>query len=171
MNIVTNTQNWKWVAGIVLLLALSRLIPHPPNFTPLGAMAILAGATIKDFRLALLIPLSAMLASDIFLGFHSSMLFVYASVAIIVLACHFWLKKLSLISLGLAALFAAILFFLVTNFGAWLSHDMYAHTIGGLGQAYTAGIPFFKNTLLSNLFFIAISFYALKTISGKKVFA
>ena len=163
-----NSINWQWIAGLVLLLTISRLIPHPPNFTPLGAMAILAAATIKDLRLAMLIPIGAMLISDFFLGFHSSLLFVYSAIAVIVLINQYLLKTVSVGKLALAALTSAIIFFLITNFGAWLSHTMYPRTWDGLWQAYIAGIPFFRNTLLSNLFFTAIRFYALTFLPTKK---
>mgnify|MGYP006117236873 FL=1 len=64
--------SWQWLAAIILFLAFSRLIPHAPNFTPLGAMALLSGAFVKDIRVSLLIPLIAMLLSDAIIGFHSS---------------------------------------------------------------------------------------------------
>ena len=160
--------NWKWVAGLVLLLAISRLIPHPPNFTPLGAMAILAGAAIKDLRLALIIPLIAMMLSDMLLGFHSSVLFVYGAIVVMVVMNRALLQKASVTKLILAVLGSAVLFFIVTNLGAWFSHNMYPHTFDGLIQAYVAGIPFFRNTLLSNIFFTAISFYALTFLPTEK---
>ena len=163
-----NTINWQWIAGLVLLLTFFRLIPHPPNFTPLGAMAILTAATIKDLRLAVLIPMGAMLISDFLLGFHSSVFFVYSAIAVIVMMNKFLLKSISVSKLALAALASAIIFFLISNFGAWLSHTMYPRTLDGIWQAYIAGIPFFRNTLLSNLFFTAISFYALTFLPTKK---
>ena len=160
--------SWQWLAAIVLFLAFSRLIPHAPNFTPLGAMALLAGACVKDLRVSLLIPMIAMLLSDAIIGFHSSMIFVYGAVALIVIGSHFWLTQLSLVSITLASIISAITFFIVTNFGAWLAHDMYPHTISGLTQAYIAGIPFFKNTLISNIFFTAIGFYASQQLPNKQ---
>ena len=153
--------HWYWIAGLVLLLAFSRLIPHPPNFTPLGAMAILAGATIKDLRLGIFIPIAAMLVSDALIGFHSSVFFVYAAVITMVVLSRICLARYTVARLAGTAVAASIVFYVVTNFGAWLSHDMYAHTASGLWQAYVAGIPFFRNTLLSNLLFTAISFYVL----------
>lgn len=153
--------HWHWIAGLVLLLALSRLIPHPPNFTPLGAMAILAGATLKDLRLGVFIPLFAMLISDAFIGFHSSVLFVYIAVICMVLISRYILKTYSTVKLAATVIIASILFFLITNFGAWLSHEMYPHTASGLWQAYIAGIPFLRNTLLSNFLFTTISFSIL----------
>lgn len=159
--------DWYWIAGLVLLLALSRLIPHPPNFTPLGAMAILAGAVVKDIRLGMLIPIAAMLISDALIGFHSSLLFVYGAVIMMVFVSRYLLSAYSVTKLAMTALIVSILFFLVTNFGAWLSHDMYPRTLNGLWQAYVAGIPFFRNTVLGSLFFTAISFYALTFLSAK----
>ena len=172
LNMFKNLElpSWKWLAAILIFLAFSRLIPHAPNFTPLGAMALLAGACIKDLRVSLLIPIIAMLLSDAILGFHSSMLFVYGAIALIVIGCHFWLTRLSLITIGLAAIVSAITFFMVTNFGAWLTHDMYPHTYLGLTQAYIAGIPFFTNTLSSNLLFTAVGFYATQQLSSKQFF-
>ena len=131
-------------------------------------MALLAGSCVKDLRVSLLIPMLALLVSDAILGFHSSMVFVYGAVALIVIGSHFWLKRLSIVSITLAAFISAIAFFMVTNFGAWLSHDMYAHNASGLAQAYIAGIPFFKNTLISNLLFTAIGFYASQKIPSKQ---
>ena len=161
--------NWYWIAGLVLLLALSRLVPHPPNFTPVGAMAIVAGATIKDLRFGILLPVAAMLISDALIGFHSSILFVYAALVIMAVLSRLLLQKYSILKLITAALIASVVFFLITNFGAWLSHEMYPRSINGLWQAYIAGIPFFRNSLLGNLFFTAISFYALTLVSKAKV--
>ncbi len=169
LNMFKNFEHpsWQWLVAIILFLAFSRLIPHPPNFTPVGAIALLSGAFSKDLKFALLIPLIAMLLSDAVIGFHSSILYVYTAVAMIVIGSHYYLKQLSFISLSLAALISALVFFAITNFGAWLSHDMYAHTISGLSQAYIAGIPFFKNTLLSNVLFTAVAFYASQQLSNK----
>jgi hypothetical protein len=161
--------SWQWLAAIILFLAFSRLIPHAPNFTPLGAMALLSGAFVKDIRVSLLIPLIAMLLSDAIIGFHSSMIFVYGAVALIVIGSHYWLKRVSLVSITLAAFISAVAFFLITNFGAWLTHDMYIHNISGLTQAYIAGIPFFKNTLISNVLFTAVGFFASQQLSNKQL--
>ena len=165
----TDNTHWLWIAALITLLALSRFIPHPPNFTPIGAMAILSGIMLKDYKLALLIPLSAMLLSDIFLGIHSSMLFVYAAIVLIIFTSKFFVNTISILNLAVSGIFAAVIFFLITNFGAWLSHDMYPHSASGLMQAYVAGIPFFRNTLLANLFFLAISFYIVSLLPAKKL--
>ncbi len=163
----SSSISWQWLAAIILLLAFSRLIPHPPNFTPVGAIAIFAGAMLKDFRLALLIPIVALLISDAVIGFHSTMIFVYSAIIMIIAASYFWIKNIWIITLTIAAISSSILFFIVTNFGAWLTHDMYPRTADGLIQAYIAGIPFLKNTLLGTLFFTAISFTVAKQLPRK----
>ncbi len=155
---------WQWVLLIILLLTASRLVPHPPNFTPVGAMALLAATHFKSLRTALIIPLLAMLISDIFLGMHSSMLYVYGCIAIIVTTCHLLIKQSTILNMTLAAVFSAILFFIITNFGAWLTHGMYPLTLAGLLQAYIAGIPFFTNTIAGHLFFTGIGFYLLRQL-------
>ena len=164
----TSELNWQWLSAVIFLLMLSRLIPHPPNFTPIGAMAVLAGLYFKDLRSALLVPLLAMLASDLFLGLHSSLLFVYGAIAFIVwLSFQFsaWNSPAFIVA---HAFISAVIFFLVTNFGAWLTHEMYPHTFAGLAEAYVAGIPFFKNSLLSNLLFCLIGYTVINGLARLK---
>ena len=160
----THTPSWQWVLLIIVFLAASRLIPHPPNFTPIGAMALLAGANLKDLRVAFVIPLASMLLSDSLLGFHSTMAYIYIAMVIIILASYWWLKSCTMLTMAIGAVASSIVFFIISNFGAWLSHDMYPQNLSGLLQAYTAGIPFFRNTLVSNLVFTAVGFYALKQL-------
>ncbi len=165
MNNKLHSPNWQWIVTIILLLCFSRLIPHPPNFTPLGALAIFAGATLKDVKLALIIPILALLISDVVIGFHSTMVFVYGAFILTIAGSFYWLKQIGIFTLTFAAISSSILFFIVTNFGAWLTHEMYPTTMNGLIQAYVAGLPFFKNTLLSTLLFLAICFTTSRQIS------
>ena len=156
----------RWIVALILLLAVSRLIPHPPNFTPLATMAILAGCLLRQLRIALVIPLTAILLSDLVLGLHSSMIFVYSAFVMITISCHWLLTKLTVRSVTVSVIWATAVFFLTTNFGAWLSHDMYPPTLAGLGMAYIAGLPFLVNSLLGNIFFMLSSIFALNTISN-----
>lgn len=144
--------------GILIVAALFRILPHPPNVAPIAAMALFAGAYFSDRKLAFILPFAALLVSDLVIGFHSTMLFVYAAFAITVVM-GVWLqdRRRPLPILG-AALGSSVLFFLVTNFGAWLSHGMYPLTVEGLMAAYTAGIPFFRNSLIGDLLFVALFF-------------
>lgn len=143
---------------IILGAALFRLMPHPPNVTPIAAMALFAGAYMPDKRLALLVPLAALLLSDLVLGLHNSMLFVYAGIALTVVI-GFGLRHRPRVMPAIAAsLVASVVFFLLTNFGAWATSGLYPQTLEGLSMAYTAGIPFFRNSLLGDLFFTALLF-------------
>ena len=149
-----------WIIGVIIILAMFRFVPHPPNATPIAAMALFSGAAFSNRVLAYLVPLAAMLISDLVIGFHSTVWYVYAGVAITVLVgCK--LKHLSFVWIGVAAIIASIIFFLITNFGAWLHHDMYPQNLNGMLQAYIAGLPFLRNSLIANLIFSYLVFYGL----------
>ena len=137
----------------VIAAALIRLVPHAPNFAPIGAMALFGG-TYLNKKAAFFLPLGAMLFSDFFIGFDSitSRLTVYGSFAMIVLI-GFWLRKeRSVGKVILASLVASILFFIITNFGVWMAGSLYPKTLEGLVVCYTAAIPFFRNTMAGDLF-------------------
>jgi len=142
----------------ILLAAALRLVPHPPNFAPIGAMALFSGAYLGRRTLAFVAPLAAMLLSDTVLGFHSGMIFVYASVALITILGAMTLRKRSPVRIGLAAVAGSVLFFAVSNFGVWALGDMYPHNIAGLVACYVAAIPFFQNTLAGDLFYATLLF-------------
>ena len=143
---------------IVFTIAFFRILPHPANVSPVAAMALFGGAYFADKRVALIIPFVALLMSDLVIGLHDTMVFVYASFAL-TMVIGYWIKsRQSFLTIASAAVASSVLFFLVTNFGAWLSHGMYPMTAQGLVQSYAAGLPFFQNTLLGNLFFSAVLF-------------
>jgi small-conductance mechanosensitive channel len=152
-----------WIVGVISLLAMSRLVPHPPNAVPVAAMALFAGAFFSNRILAYFVPLAAMVLSDLVLGFHSTVWYVYAGVVITVLIGGV-LKRISILRVSVAAIVASILFFLITNFGAWLHHGMYPQNLNGLSQAYTAGLPFLRNSVLANLVFSYLVFYGLNAL-------
>ena len=146
------------LSAIVAAAAL-RLLPHPPNFTPIGAMALFSGAYLgRRGALALVAPLGALLLSDLVLGFYRGMPTVYFSVALIVLIGALALRRVSPIRLGGAALASSVLFFVATNFGMWLSSGFYPRTLAGLEACYVAAIPFFQNTVAGDLFYSALLF-------------
>jgi hypothetical protein len=166
----------------VLCAALSRLIPHPFNFTPIGAMALFAGTGFQRKWLAFMMPLSAMLISDVILqlshgtGFHSTMWAVYGSFALIVCIGFLLRSRLSLSTIILASLASSLVFFLITNFAVWLGAAEYGHNFAGLLSCYAAGIPFYNhdlfgsalmNTVMGDLFFSAILFGIYKLASLK----
>ncbi len=152
-----------YVVGMILAAALSRLMPHPANVTPVTALALFAAVHL-DRRSAFLVPLAAMFLSDLILGFHNEMLWVYGSFVAIV-GIGFLLKNHRSVTATIGATLAgSILFYLVTNFGMWMATpSFYAHTFDGLVECYVAGIPFFRNTVLGDMGYVAVLFglYAL----------
>jgi hypothetical protein len=142
----------------ILVAAALRLLPHPPNFTPIGAMALFGGAYLGRRWLAFAAPIGALLLSDLVLGFYHGMVTVYATVALIVLVGWVALSRVSPLRVGAAALASSILFFVVTNFGMWLFSGFYPLTAAGLAACYVAAIPFFQNTVAGDLFYSGLLF-------------
>lgn len=144
--------------SLILMAALSRLLPHPPNVAPITALALFGGVYL-DKKHTFVVPIVAMLLSDYFIGFHSEILWVYASFVAIGFI-GLWLSKHKGILTGLGATLAgSILFFIITNFGVWLSPTfMYPRTLDGLLACYTAAIPFFRNTLAGDFFYVCAMF-------------
>ena len=139
------------------LIALSRIIPHPPNFTPVIAIAVFMPYLTRNLYSAMLVPLSAMFVSDLYLGFHSSMFWVYTSILLGTILSQYTISmKKTYVHLGSNALLSSTIFFIVTNFAVWMSGSMYPLTIDGLLLCYTMAIPFFGNTLAGTLFYVSL---------------
>ncbi len=155
---------------LVVLAVFSRLIPHPLNFTPVGALGLFAGAYIVDKRVWLL-PLCALLLSDFFIGFYEpiAMLFVYLGFALSAFIGRLLLtEKRSSLRLGGAAVSSATIFFIVSNFGTWLSGTLYPMSLAGLTECYLMAIPFYGNTLLGDIFYVAVLFGIFEASQGWK---
>ncbi len=144
--------------GLVILILLGRFLPHPPNFTPLLAVALFSGAVFARQPLAWLIPMLALYASDLLLGLHGSMAFVYLAVLAIVLLGQWFLRQASLLSVLGVSVVASVGFYLLTNFGVWLLYDWYPPTLAGLLACYIAALPFFTYTLASTLAYSLLLF-------------
>ncbi len=158
---------------MVLAAAFSRLIPHPWNFTAVGAMALFGGAYFPSKKQSLLIPLAALFISDLVLGFHSTMVFVYGAFALIGLLGWSLRSQKSAVQVGTLSLVSSAVFFLVSNFGVWAMGGFYAPTWQGLVQCYVAAIPFLDNQIYGDLFFSATLFggyEALKRFVPQAVF-
>ena len=140
---------------IILSLSLTRLIPHPWNFTPILAVGIFSGFYFKQFYLGLFIVIFSMFLADLYLGFHGTMFFTYNALAIAVLLGHF-IKHFKFIEILLGGLASSVCFFIVTNFGAWLVLDMYEKNLAGLLKSYVLAIPFFHNTLISTFLYLIL---------------
>jgi hypothetical protein len=148
-----------WIlTAMIFAAAFVRLIPHPPNFAPVAAMALFGGAYFSKKWAAFLVPIAAMFFTDLILGFHETMWAVYLSFALIVTIGMLILKEKKIGNIFFASVISSVSFFIITNFGAWLSSGIYPKTTTGLVTCYTAAIPFFHQTLLSDLFFVGVLF-------------
>jgi hypothetical protein len=154
-----------FIAAVLLILfaAFSRLLPHPPNFAPIAAIALFSGVYL-DKRYAFVIPLTAMLISDAVIGFHIYLAWVYA--AFIVIACiGLWLKnhKKALYIAG-ASLASSVVFFVISNFGVWAMGG-FGRSLAGLSECYVMAIPFFGNTIMGDMFYTAVMFGAYELVN------
>ena len=148
-----------WIITLMIFAAaFVRLIPHPPNFAPIAAMALFGGAYFSKKWAAFLVPIAAMFITDLIIGFHETMWAVYLSFAIIVVIGMMMLKEKKVGNIFFASVISSVSFFIITNFGIWLSTPYYEKTSIGLAACYTAAIPFFHQTLLSDLFFVGVIF-------------
>ncbi len=154
-----NKKNLLLILAISLIALLARLLPHTANFSPMASIILFAGvyATNKKY---LLIPFIALFISDMFIGFYKweIMLSVYLSLALIYLISALVKKNKNILNLASASLSSALLFFLVTNFAVWYFGDWYSKDVVGLISNYTMAIPFFKSTLMGNLFYSGLLF-------------
>ena len=143
---------------IILMAAITRLIPHPPNFTPIIAMGLFGGAYIQNRSLAVIIPIGAMFLSDLILGLHGTVYWVYGSLLLVTVLGMIIINKVTIRNCTAAALSGSFLFFLITNFGVWLSSSYYPNNIDGILICYTMALPFLANTLAGSLFYSAVMF-------------
>jgi hypothetical protein len=146
---------------LIVLAAASRLLPHPPNFAPIAAIGLYAGAYTSR-RAGLLVPFAALLLSDLVLGFYHpvSMFWNYLAFAACIALGAGWLARgRGLVRVAGAVLASSVVFFALSNFGMWAS-GYYPRTWQGLVQCYTAALPFYRNTLASDVFFSAVLFGA-----------
>lgn len=162
-----NNKRLSVLAGMIFVAVASRLIPHPPDFSPLASIALFGGVSFARKRAAFLVPFAGLALSDLVLGFYRITPVVYASFALIV-SLGFWVRRNpSAIRIASAAIAGAVLFFVIANFGEWAIYDLYPKTPAGLAECYAAAIPFFKNTLLSNLLYSALLFGGLKMAEAR----
>ena len=153
-----------FVVSLIFLAVLSRFLPHPPNFTPIAAMAFLSGKGFANRWIVFLVPILSLFISDLFLGLHATIPFVYASFILIALMGRY-VKK---INIG-TVLLSSTLFFLVSNFGVWLLH--YPISVEGLVQCYTLALPFFLNTVLGDLVYGVLLIYPFYALQKRNRFA
>ena len=173
LNLFTILKKEIFPISLILILAFARLIPHPPNFTPIIAVAIMSGYFFKNINLSFLVLIVAMLLSDLFIGFYENVFFVYASLLLITFVFYKISKKINFKNLFIYSFSGSLIFFVVSNFGVWIlgspgvNNIAYAKDFNGLVECYILAIPFFGNTFLSTLIFAYPAIFVYKTLPSR----
>ena len=137
--------------GIFIVLAASRFIPHPPNFTSLIALSFYVPLFLgKRFIPVLLV---CFIITDIFIGFHETVFFTWGSVIFISLFSYLFQKNIYTRIIGVLS--SSLVFYIISNFGVW-SLGSYGYSLDGLLICYIAAIPFYTNTLISTILYSAL---------------
>ncbi len=148
---------------LIILVVIARLLPHPPNMSPLTAIMLFSGVYLNK-KYALSLPLIGLFISDIFLGFYWQMPFVYGSFLITGLL-GLWIRryktKANIVGI---TLLSSLQFFIITNFGVWLTTSFYPHTLSGLFNCYILALPFFRNTIMGYLLYIGLFFSSYELV-------
>lgn len=148
------------IISFIIVAAIIRLFPHLPNVSPITAMALFSGVYFTNKKYAFIIPLLAMFFSDLFLGFSTISIFVYVAFILVgIIGVNSRKIKLTTV------LLSSLSFFIITNLGVWILS--YPKTINGLLECYTLAIPFFRYSLIGDLFFAAVMYFSFEFVSKK----
>ena len=172
-NLLTILKKEIFPIGLILVLVFARLIPHPPNFTPIIAVAIMSGYFFRNIYLSFAILLISMLLADAFIGFYNNMLFVYLSLFLIAFVFFKISKKINFKNLFIYGFVGSVIFFIISNFGVWALgspgvYDIaYEKNLNGLVECYILAIPFFGNTFLSTVIFAYPAIFIYKSLATR----
>ncbi len=168
MQTIFNSRFWLSLGLVIAGVAL-RVMPHPWNFAPIGAIALFAGAHFERRFFAITIPLVTLFIGDSIVGYHTLMPVIYATYALIaVIGMLLRDRRNSIPAIGGSVLLSATIFYVVTNFAVWAIGTRYAKTMAGLIACYVAAIPYFGNTLVSDALFTAC-FFGIFAISERTI--
>ncbi len=178
-----DNKNFGLAAIFIVAASIFRLLPHPPNATPVAAMALVGGIYISRKYLAILLPILALFIGDLilnntinrpffegtgFIVFDEYMITNYLAFIVTVGIGFLLVQKTSFQKILFGTLFSSIGFFVITNLGTWMTSVIYPKNFVGLSACFTAAIPFFRNTLLSNAIFISLFVLAIDGIRQLK---
>lgn len=177
MKTITKSTNFWLITALIFAAVIFRIIPHPFNITPIIAVALFAGAKFKDKKWAVVIPVISLFISDVILSYinhyellHSTILFTYGSVLLIILLGRLLNSdKLNISKTIGLSLLSSMLFFLITNLGVWLFGNLYTLDISGLIKCYVMAIPFNKFSWAGDLFFVSVLFGIYEMISVRNI--
>lgn len=178
----TNTQLFSkntTILAIIVLAVISRIIPHPYNFAPFGAIALFCGAFISSRWLAVMVPCIASWISGVILNntvykslfpeftwFDSSIIWQCLAYTTMVLLAGKWLSaNRSIPRIGMSAVGSSLLFFIISNFGCWVSGTMYTKDFAGLTATYISALPFYPATLAGDLLYTGVMFGLFSLVS------
>ncbi len=169
------------ILSLLIIGILGRILPHPPNVTPIIAIALLASHAFKNKWIAISIPLVGMWISDLminnylyagyydqFVFFSTGSLWIYGSILFIVLIGRILIKHIRIPTVLLSSLSASFSFFIITNFGVWFSSIMYPKSLFGLIECYTLAIPFFGNALIGDLIYSVVLFTSYSLVFSNR---
>lgn len=148
---------------------MSRILPHPPNFTAINTIALGAVCSFHSLSFSFFTVFLSMFFSDFFLGFHSTLVSVYFSIACIVVMGRWLSYNTTWFRIPLFLVASSLLFFIITNFGAWLADDFYPMTLAGLGYCYLAALPFLPSQILGDLAYGFAVFGCLQPLICSKI--
>lgn len=163
-----NTINKKYfnnnlnIIFFLFIILFSRLLPHPPNFTPIISIAILCPIFFKKDFVSIGVIILGMFVTDLFLGFYSSMTITYLTLILIFYFNRIFFKIINFKKIILASLFSSLIFFIITNFNVWLFGNLYLKNFEGLISCYIMAIPFFHNTLISTALFSLLAYFGFQ---------
>lgn len=155
---------------IILVILLSRFIPHPPNFTPIISIAVLSPLFFSKNMTSLSVIILGMFVTDIFLGIYPSMIFTYLTIILIFYFSKIFFKLDSFKSIILCSFLSSVIFFILTNFVVWFFSGLYSLNFEGLIACYLLAIPFFHNTLISTMLFSSITYFVFLRLKGKFIY-
>jgi len=150
-----NIKNPSFFSPLIILfsLVLFRIVPHPPNFTPIIAFAVISAYFFNNQILAFFILALSLIISDFIIGFYNGFVFNYIILFFLLFTSKILFKNLNFKSVTILSLYGSTTFFVISNFMVWLNSGMYEHTLDGLLFCYINAIPFYGNTLISTFFF------------------
>lgn len=163
----TKTYKIMLVVALIGLAVWSRFVPHPANFTALTAVALFGGALLPR-RWGVIVPVGAMILSDLVLSVHALSFVVWSSFALVALLGRYLSQRRSLQRVVAVSLLSSTLFYVVTNAAVWLEGRMYSYTVSGLVECYMQALPFYRTMLVGDLVYAGVLFggYALALRAG-----
>lgn len=167
MKKIFEQKNSMIFGAAILIAVLSRLTNHHWNFTAAGAAAFAFALLFPNDKKMFFIPLVSLFISDLFLGFHDTMLFVYGGYVLALVPFMLMASESSKLQKVLTVLSGSLIFFVVSNFGVWLAGQLYPQTVAGLIETYVMGLPFYRNQFLSDVLLTPALFYSFKMMSDQ----